>query len=298
MGGNSMSERYQDKLDAIRSHRRTVFNRLAATNDSHLTKRTRWGRGPADARYLFLRFSDHEEEHARQVQDNLAALGWRPTKVQRILEMAERTRGEILAALVGLGDDDLDVAPVEPAGEWTLRQILVHLVDTEHSYRINTLHAVSKYLAGEPHGEAPPREDPSRFQHLSFDELMTEFDAARNQSIAELAGLSDDVLIAPATWYGGDVNVNWRLMRFSHHEREHAAHLQKWRMQTGRHQTDAQRLLGLGWKSHGLMRGALVGVPQKLVDVSPGGDEWSIDRILDHYYEADGFFTRMIDAAQ
>lgn len=294
-----MSMIYQDKLDAIRSNRREAFRQLATLDEAHLNKMTRWGRGPAFAGYLFLRFSDHDEEHARQIGHTLTSLlSWQPSKVQRILGMAERTRGDLLAALVGLGEDDLDVAPVEPQGEWPLRQILAHLVATEHSYRINTLHAINQHRKGEPLGDHPVAPDDTDFLGLSFDELLTALDSARNQSIAELAGMNDDVLSAPTVWYGADVDVNWRLMRFSHHEREHAAHIQKWRVQTGRHQTDAQRLLGLGWQSHGMVRAALVGVPQDLVDAGPGSDEWSVDQILDHLLQADQFFTRMIHAAE
>ena len=294
-----MSTSLQELLDSIRTARRAAFERLAGTPEEHLNRMTRWGYGPADARYLFLRFSDHEEEHALQIEHTLRAIhGWRPSKVQLILGIAERTRGDVLAALVGLTDDDLDTAPVDPAGEWTLRQILSHLVATEHSYRINTLHAVDRHQRGEPHGDLPGRGDDSAYRNLSMLELLVAFDAARTQSITELAGLPDSVLSATAFWSGFELDVNWRLMRFSHHEREHAAHIQKWRVQTGNHQTDAQRLLGLAWQSHGLMRGYLAGVPDDLADRAPGQDEWSLRQILEHVREADGFFQRMIEAAE
>lgn len=290
---------HQDKLDAIRSNRRDVFGHLATLDEPYLNRMTRWGRGPAYVGYLFLRFSDHDEEHARQIGDTLGSLlSWQPSKMQRTLGMAERTRGDLLAALVGLGDDDLDVAPVEPQGEWPLRQILSHLVATEHSYRINTIHSINQHRKGEPLGDHPDAPEDTDYLNLSFDELLTALDVARNQSIAELAGMNDEVLSAPAIWYGASVDVNWRLMRFSHHEREHAAHIQKWRVQTGRHQTDAQRLLGLGWQSHGMVRAALVGVPEELVGADPGEDEWSVDQILDHLLQADQFFTRMIHEAE
>jgi uncharacterized damage-inducible protein DinB len=294
-----MSTLLQELLDSIRTARRAAFNRLAGTPEEHLGRMTRWGNGPADARYLFLRFSDHEEEHALQVAHTLRArLDWQPSKVQLTLAMAERTRGDVLAALMGLTDEDLDTAPVEPAGEWTLRQILSHLAATEHSYRINTLHAVERHQQGEPHGDLPGRGDDTAYRHLPMAEMLVALDTARAQSIAELAVLPDSVLGATAFWSGFELDVNWRLMRFSHHEREHAAHIQKWRVQTDNHQTDAQRLLGLAWQSHGLMRGNLVGVPDELVDRDPGQKEWSIRQVLQHVRESDGFFERMIEAAE
>jgi hypothetical protein len=293
-----MSETLEKTLDSIRTDRRAIFSRLEQTPEEHLNKMTRWGYGPADARYLFLRFSDHEEEHALQIGHLLQAQPeWQPSKVQCILSAAERTRGDVLAALVGLTDDDLDTVPDKPAGEWPLRQIMTHLIATEHSYRINTLHAVERYRNGQEHGDLPARGDDTPFQNLSFAEMLVEFDAARTQSLRELAALPDDVLPAPAVWAGLTIDVNWRLMRFSHHEREHAAHIQKWRVQTGKHQTDAQRLLSLAWQSHGLLRGTLVGVSEELLSRDPGDGEWSIEQVLNHIHSADSFFEKRIAEA-
>jgi hypothetical protein len=69
-------------------------------------------------------------------------------------------------------------------------------------------------------------------------------------------------------------------------------------VQTGNHQTDAQRLLGLAWQSHGLMRSYLTGVPDDLADRDPGHEDWSLRQILEHVRKADGFFERMIMAAE
>ena len=294
-----MNKSLQEILDSTRSARRAAFDGLMDMPEEHLDKMTRWGYGPADARYLALRFSDHEEEHATQIDHLLRSeFGWQPSKVQLVLGIAERTRGDVLAALTGLTDSDLDVAPRAPAGEWTLRQILTHLVATEHSYRINTLYAVDQHRKGEPHGALPARGDARAYLNMSFAELLVALDAARSQTIAELAELPDSQLGATAFWSGFELDVNWRLMRFSHHEREHTAHLQKWRVQTGKPQSDIQRLLGLSWQSHGLMRGYLVGISADMLRRQQANDEWSVETILSHVRRADGFFAKMVHAAE
>ncbi|CAN5327959.1 hypothetical protein BH23CHL1_BH23CHL1_15240 [soil metagenome] len=294
-----MASDLQSVLDDIRTTRREMFVDLAQVPEEHLNKMTRWGYGPTNARYMFLRFSDHEEEHGLQIEHTLRGmLGWQPSHAQLILGAAERTRGDLLAALVGLTDDDLDAVPVEPAGEWPLSQTLVHAIATEHSYRINTLHAVERHRAGEPHGELPGRGDDTGYRNLSLNEMLAELDSARNQSIAELSSLSDDDLRAPAVWSGIELDVNFRLMRFSHHEREHTAQIEKWRVQTGKIATDAQRLLGLSWRTHGTVCGYLVGVPDELFTRDPGDGEWSVQECLDHMRGSDGFFKRMIGAAE
>ncbi|HEX2281103.1 MAG TPA: DinB family protein, partial [Thermomicrobiales bacterium] len=272
---------------------------LEQTPESHLNKMTRWGYGPTDARYMFLRFSDHEEEHGLQIEHTLRSmLGWQPTKVQTILSSAERARGDLLASLVGLTDDDLDTVPVEPEGEWPLRRTLAHALATEHNYRVNTLYYVERYRNSEEHAEPPSRLEPDDFLERSLVEFLTGLDTARNQSIAELSVLHDSDLAAPAVWSEIELDVNWRLMRFSHHEREHTAQIRKWRVQTGKHPTDAQRLLGLAWQTHGVLRGYLVGVTDELSARDPGDGEWSVNQTIDHMREADGFFRRMIEEAK
>lgn len=294
-----MTASLQNVLDEIRATRREAFVDLAEVPEEHLNKATRWGYGPTDARYMFLRFSDHDEEHGLQIEHTLRSmLGWQPSHAQIILGAAERTRGDLLAVLVGLGDDDLDVVPKEPAGEWPLRRTLAHAIGTEHNYRIYAQHAVERHRSGEPHAKLPARIDDSTFQDLSFDEMLAQLDAARNQSIAELAGLSDEDLRAPDFWSDLELDVNWRLMRLSHHEREHAAQIEKWRVQTGKIATDAQRLLGLAWRSHGAVRGYLVGVDDELFARDPGNGEWSVQQCMAHMSGSDGFFKRMIEAAK
>jgi len=49
-----------------------------------------------------------------------------------MLARAQEAYGEFLGAVVGLADEDLDTAPAE--GEWTIRQILQHLRETEAWY--------------------------------------------------------------------------------------------------------------------------------------------------------------------
>jgi len=41
---------------------------------------------------------------------------------------------------VGIADADLDLAPSE---EWSLRQVLQHIIDTEDNYLLRIEHAIS-----------------------------------------------------------------------------------------------------------------------------------------------------------
>jgi len=156
-------------------------------------------------------------------------------------------------------------------------------VNTEHSYRINTLHSVELFRAGEQYHR--PSDDllPPLDTQLdgTMDDFIDRLDAAREAALAALAGLPDDVLAAPTIWFQRPTDVRMRLMRYAHHEREHTAHILKWREQVGRSPTEAQRLLGFAWRARGVLEGHLVGAPDELLYAAPEG-EWTIRQLLAH----------------
>lgn len=73
-----------------------------------------------------ISFTDHIEEHVTQIEAARASLSADPTMAQRMLMRVARAYGDLYASLVGLDDAQLDQAP-EP-GEWSVRQVLEHIV--------------------------------------------------------------------------------------------------------------------------------------------------------------------------
>jgi len=283
----------RDLLAENRAHRRAIFDQLDGIPAERMGDETTWAGGPVDVRFMFLRFADHEEEHELSVQTRLIESGFRQTTAQRTLARAEMTRGDLLAALVGLNDADLDLAP---EGEWSLRRTLAHVINSEHSYRIQTLHSVELFRAGRAYER--PSDDvlpPSVDTQLdgTLDDFILRFDAAREAALAALAGLPDDALAAPTVWFQRPTDVRFRLMRFAHHEREHTAHILKWREQVGRAPTEAQRLLGLAWRARGVLESHLVGISDELLYIAPEG-EWHIRQILAHLAGTDAWLRDQI----
>ncbi len=269
-------------LASMCSNRRAVFEDLQGIPESRMTYETQWAGGPMDVRFIFLRFADHEEEHALQIAEMLEDEGFRQTTAQRILAAAEVTRGDLLATLIGLTDGDLDVAP---EGEWPLRRTLAHIINVEHSYRVNTAYSVQLAREGKAY-ERPPEHlmPPSLDDSLegSMADFVERLDSAREAALEELSMLEDDNLCAPSQWASRDVDVRFRLMRFAHHEREHTAHILKWRQQTGRIPTEAQHLLGLAWRARGALAAQLVGAPDNLLNATPSNGDWTLRHILEH----------------
>jgi uncharacterized damage-inducible protein DinB len=277
-----MSAESRAMLADMRASRRQVFAELEGLPEGRLTAPALWGGKEMDARFILLRFADHEEEHALQIRKTLDGFGWRQTEAQQILGAACMTRGDLYGALVGLTDDDIDLTP---EGEWPLRLILWHIAQTDRSYTAAITWAAELARAGKAW------EPNDRPELLSEDGDLTTFighlDREREDLLRSLTGIEDAVMMAPTVWWEIQVDVRFRLMRIAHHEREHTAHLLKWREQVGRPPTDAQRLLSNAWSARGVLEAHLVGIPDALLDREPDNGDGSIRSILEHLQATD-----------
>jgi len=118
-------------LAEIAEARAQTIARLAELSQEELRFKTdnwRWN----TVRRVVLRFGDHLREHTTQLVAAREEISAAHTMPQRMRARAQEAYGEFLGAVVGLADEDLDTLPA--AGEWTIRQILQHLRETESWY--------------------------------------------------------------------------------------------------------------------------------------------------------------------
>jgi hypothetical protein len=252
----------------------------------------------ANVRWMFLRFSDHLEEHALQAEDLLRNhLNIRRTEAQMLLAAMQRARGDLYAALVGLTDADLDVEPVDPPGEWPLRRILTHLISVEWSYyRNRAALALECYRADKPYPGNPPTENVER-PNATIAELIAELDAEREITLDALLNVGDAELKAPLVWAGIDIDLRFQFLRYAQHDREHTAHIRKWRQQTARPESEAHRLLGLAWQQQGYLEGVLIGAPDSALEANAGEDEWTLRRMLADIPGGERYYRRLAEDA-
>ena len=92
------------------------------------TQMERW----TEIRRVMLRFGDHMREHANQIKGVRVAIKREPSMPQRILAESEIAWGLLLAATVGLSDEDLYQEP--PDGSWSIQKTLAHITKTERRY--------------------------------------------------------------------------------------------------------------------------------------------------------------------
>lgn len=289
-----MTSETRSILAEMRAIRRERFEVLRLIPAERMDAMTEWSSVPHDVRFVLLHIANHEEEHTLQLAGLLGAAGYRQTTAQRILAAAERTRGDLLGVLLGLGDADLDLAP---EGEWPLRRTLHHLLNNDERYLAMIRYSVAHGDAGLP-WELPPAgviPDPlDVLPQLGYAEIIDALDAVREEVIAEFAGLSDAQLKAPTHWAGHAVDVDFRLRRFAAHEREHTAHILKWRGQVDRRWTEAEALLALAWRERGALQGLLVGIDDEFLDreINPDMPEMTLRWMLAHIPGSEGYLMR------
>lgn len=132
-----------DLVERLRRVREEVIERLSPLPDVALNTETQWFNWTVSLRFRLLDFSAHQREHIVQLIKTFQAIGHRKSEVQLILGQAQIVHGQLEARLVGLPDAALDKAP---PGEWSVRQILEHLVEEgqRHTSRIEQAVAAAK----------------------------------------------------------------------------------------------------------------------------------------------------------
>ncbi len=296
----------------MRQARRADFEKVGVVTETQMGQLTDFtyetmmtgkpGEAPAgegaDVRFIFLRYPDHLEEHAVQIEGFLRnRFEVEQSSAQLLLRANDKARGDLFAAMVGLNDDDLDVEPVEPAGEWPLRQILDHIIYAEEAYTRRAGISLEYFRAGEPFVEPTPYTSDADRSSASLVEFIDELDAARAKTLAILTGVSDEELRAPCSWAGIEIDLRFLLLRYAMHDREHTAHLRKWRQQVGRPPTEADRLLGLTWQLNGDFEGSFIGADDTILDQDTGDGEWTVRQVMAHITRAEHYYTRLIESS-
>lgn len=80
-------------------------------------------------RQLISMYMGHERNHIVQIEKTRRAIGAQPTEVQMLLAQAWESRGDLLAALVGLSDEEIEMKPAADA--WNVKEILEHIEKVE-----------------------------------------------------------------------------------------------------------------------------------------------------------------------
>ena len=115
----------------MRAKHDDLVKRLMSVPEEQMGEVAAWGQRQLPLRAMFYQLINHEIEHTVHAAKTLRDLGLDQTEAEAILGRLEEARGRLEGLLVGLSDEDFDRAP---EGEWSMRQVLEHIMETEDSY--------------------------------------------------------------------------------------------------------------------------------------------------------------------
>jgi len=201
---------------------------FAALDEAALGRPWSFRDKPMDVRYAIYRTL----EDAQEVLVDLAA---RPhPESRRILALAQRAFGDLRGLLIGVPGDLLDRAPRE--GEWSIGEVLRHVLAIERRYALQTRYAVER-ADGDPIRIPGDRLPPTAPLDVpgGVSELLERIGEARAETNRWLGSLAPAMMTRPTQWIHYDVDVRFRLHRFVAHLIEHTIQCEK-------------TLAGLGWR--------------------------------------------------
>jgi hypothetical protein len=160
-------------------------------------------------------------------QEALVEVAARPhSESRRILALAQQAFGDLRGLVLGLTDDLLERAPCE--GEWSVGDVLRHVLSVEQRYAIQTRWAVER---GDhepiriPADRLPSTESAPITGGVA--ELLAALVSARAETNRTLGNVAPNAMTRPTQWVHYDTDVRFRLHRFGAHIAEHTVQCEK-----------------------------------------------------------------------
>jgi hypothetical protein len=119
-------------VEKLRESRARIQDEMAQLSNEQMTLPVPGRQTPANVRFMYYRIIAHQVEHTVHLIQTLAGLGVHQTEAQLILNNLQVARGKLEGLLIGLTDEDLEREPAD--GEWSPKQVLEHIVETEETY--------------------------------------------------------------------------------------------------------------------------------------------------------------------
>ena len=129
----------------MRAKHDELVKSLMSVPEEQMGEVATWGQRQMPLRTMFYQLVNHEIEHTVHAVKTLRDLGLAQTEAEAILGRLEEARGRLEGVLVGISDEEFDSAP---EGEWSMRQVLEHIMETEDSYGGRLVQIIKDTAAG------------------------------------------------------------------------------------------------------------------------------------------------------
>lgn len=171
-------------------------------------------------------------------------------EAQRILAQVHEAYRDLTGALAGTSETEIDAKPPSVRGteQWTVREILAHILDAERGFLAAIEVALDCVRAGRPSvgdeaafdAKRKAAEDPSGTRADALNALFRSHVAI----LRALDGVTDTELATPSWfWEEKGYSVRFRMHRFEEHLRQHTVQVDKTLAALGHPPTEAERLV-------------------------------------------------------
>jgi len=220
---------------------------MAVFSDEDMGRSWKWGSEGSD---LGVRDGFHRSLEVEMAQLAIIESGAALTEPIVAMAEAQRALGRALGLVAGQPEELLDFQPAP--GDWPLREVVRHMIETELSFFVNTRWSVTR-TKDQP--VAMPRELRPKDEDAPGDgtipELAARLAAARLTTDAFVSELQPLDLARPSVWAGNTVDVRFRLHRFASHLTEHTIQAEKVLHAAGRDPGEARQMVRAIWAARG-----------------------------------------------
>ena len=122
-----------DSVRQLSASRERIVQDLSRLTEAECKYPAEWGGTQRTVNFLLRAFSLHELDHLQHLHKLLAARGRHFGEPEILLSKAQALRGELLALVLGLTDEEFDATGPAPE-DWSVRQLLEHLTQIDARY--------------------------------------------------------------------------------------------------------------------------------------------------------------------
>jgi hypothetical protein len=220
------------------------MTRMAVLTDEQMALPWKWR---SDGDVLEIRDAFHRTLEAENAQStSMAAAALDETSAANML--AQRAAGDLCGLLAGLPADSLGREPAPD--EWSLRQTMAHVIETEAHFRVKTLWAIDRTDEDpiDPPPELHPKPADVSGDTTTWIRMLLEERAVTDENFTRV---TSEELTRPSTWAGHPVDARFRIHRPASHLVEHTNQCEKVLHAIGQDPAEARQLVRAIWAARG-----------------------------------------------
>jgi uncharacterized damage-inducible protein DinB len=132
--GDQQPSEAERAIARLRAERATTLRLLLRLPDEDCARKVTWWGRQQSINQRLRAFTAHALDHFQHLHRLLQARGHRFTEAQLLLMKAHAAQAELEAMALALTDEEFAAeGPVE--GDWSARQVVEHMIETEREYR-------------------------------------------------------------------------------------------------------------------------------------------------------------------